>query len=219
MQRRVMYFKYCGEVNTEEVLRAVRSRCESSDLGKVVIASETGRSATRALDVFKGTDIRMIVVTHYPASTWGPKGKIPIGLKREEYAERLNKLEKNGVRVVQGTRPLAPPSRSINWDYPTPEGIVEKTLEIFGAGTKIAIEAAVMATDAGLLDEGEEVVSCAGTFKGLDTALVVKTTFGAHLFGEFVVKEITAKPVCRVKKLPEYEFKNWKGNLDAYYPA
>ena len=219
MQRRVMYFKYCGEVNTEEVLLAIRSRCEDSDLGKVVIASETGRSAMRALDVFKGTDIRMIVVTHYPASTWGPKGKIPIGLKREEYAERLNKLEKNGVRVVQGTRPLAPPSRSINWDYPTPEGVVDKTLEIFGAGTKIAIEAAVMATDAGLLDEGEEVVSCAGTFKGLDTALVVKTTYGAHLFGEFVVKEIIAKPVCRVEKLPEYEFKNWKGNLDAYYPA
>jgi hypothetical protein len=76
-----------------------------------------------------------------------------------------------------------------------------------------------MATDAGLLDEGEEVVSCAGTFKGLDTALVVKATYGAHLFVEFVVKEIIAKPVCRVKKLPEYEFKNWKGNLDAYYPA
>ena len=42
MQRRVMYFKYCGEVNTEEVLLAIRSRCEDSDLGKVVIASETG---------------------------------------------------------------------------------------------------------------------------------------------------------------------------------
>lgn len=218
-QREATYFKYCGEVNTEEVLRAVRSRCEDSDLSKIVIASETGRSVMRALDVFKGTGIRMIVVTHYPASTWGPKGKIPIGLKREVYAERLNRLKKNGVRVVQGTRPFAPPSRSINWDYPTPESIVDKTLEIFGAGTKIAIEAAVMATDAGLLNEGEEVVSCAGTFKGLDTALVVKTAYSAHLFGEFVVKEIIAKPVCRVKKLPEYEFRNWKGDLDAYYPG
>jgi len=38
-----------------------------------------------------------------------------------------------------------------------------------------------MATDAGELDEGEEVVSCAGTYKGLDTALIVKTAYSINL--------------------------------------
>lgn len=188
-------------------------------MNKVVIASETGRSAIKALNVFSGTNIKMIVVTHFPATTWGPKGKIPIGLKRKEYAENLKKLEESGVKIVQSTRPFAPPSRSIDWNFPTPEGIVDKTLEIFGAGTKIAIEVAIMATDAGELNEGEEVVSCAGTYKGLDTALTVKTAYSANFFKEFEVEEIIAKPICRVKKLPEYKFEKWKGNLDEYYSA
>jgi hypothetical protein len=95
-----------------------------------VIASETGRSAIKALEVFKATNMKLIVVTHYPAATWGPKGNILIGLKRKEYAKNLKKLEENGAKIVQSTRPFAPPSRSINWEYPTPEGIIDKTLDI-----------------------------------------------------------------------------------------
>jgi len=98
----------------------------------------------------------MVVVTHYPAETWGPKGSIPIGLKREEYADRLGKLTDNGVRVGQGTRPFASPSRSLNWDL-TLEGVMDKTLELFGAGTKIAVEAAVVATDAGEIGEDRSI--------------------------------------------------------------
>ncbi|MEM3700601.1 MAG: pyruvate kinase alpha/beta domain-containing protein [Candidatus Bathyarchaeia archaeon] len=217
VEKRITYFRYCGEVNTEKVLQNAKLRCEETGINKVVIASETGKSAIKALTVFKETKIKLIVVTHYPATTWGPRGDIPIGLKRKEYAETLRKLEENGVKIVQGTRPFAPPTRSINWEYPTPEGIIDKTLEIFGSGTKIAIEAAVMATDAGEVNAGEEVISCAGTYKGLDTALVVKTAYSGGFFKEFEVREIIAKPICRVKELPEYKYENWKGNLDQYY--
>lgn len=194
----------------------VKLRCNKTSMNEVVIASETGRSSIKALNVFSGTNIKMIVVTHFPATTWGPKGKIPIGLKRKEYTQNLKKLEESGVKIVQSTRPFAPPSRSIDWNFPTPEGIVDKTLEIFGAGTKIAVEVAIMATDAGELNEGDEVISCGGTFKGLDTALIVKTAHSSSFFKEFEVREVIAKPICRVKKLPEYKYKNWKGNLDEY---
>ncbi|MGQ9506260.1 MAG: hypothetical protein ACUVTB_00180 [Candidatus Bathycorpusculaceae bacterium] len=74
-----------------------------------------------------------------------------------------------------------------------------------------------MATDAGEVNAGEEIVSCAGTYKGLDTALVVKTAYSESFFKEFEVREIIAKPICRVKELPEYKYENWKGNLDQYY--
>lgn len=215
--RDTVYFGYCGEVNTESVLRAVRERCRQLGIRTVVIASETGRSALRALDVLRGTGTKLVVVTHYPATTWGPKGDIPIGLTREEYSHIREVLAKNGVRFVQGTRPLAPPSRAIKWDYPTPEAIMDKTLEVFGAGTKIAIEAAVMATDAGEVSEGDEIVSCAGTYKGLDTALVVRTAYSMNFFTAFEVREVVAKPRCRIGKLPEYEQENWRGDLEKYY--
>jgi len=215
--RKITYFKYCGEINTENVLYLARERCEKLGIKKLVIASETGRSALRALDIFKGMNIKLIVVTHYPAKTWGPKGDIPIGLMRREYSRIREKLLEKGVKIIQGTRPFAPPSRGIKWDYPTAEGIIDKTLEIFGAGMKIAIEVALIATDAGEVDEGEEIVSCAGTYKGLDTALVVETAYSMNFFKKFEVKEIIAKPRCRVKELPEYKYENWRGDLDKYY--
>ncbi|MEM1551686.1 MAG: pyruvate kinase alpha/beta domain-containing protein [Candidatus Bathyarchaeia archaeon] len=217
VERKVTYFEYCGEVNTEKVLFLAKLYCENSNIKKIVIASETGKSAVRAIDIFRETNVKIIVVTHYPAETWGPKGNIPIGLKRNEYSKNLKKLEEYGCRIVQGTRPFAPPSRSIYWDYPTPEGIIDRVLEIFGAGTKIAIEAAIMATDAGEVDEGEEIVSCAGTYKGLDTALLVKTAYSMNFFKNFEVKEIIAKPLCRVKELLEYKYEKWKGDIDSYY--
>ena len=215
--REAICFEYCGEVNTEKVLHAAGKRCQELGIDKVIIASETGRSALRALDVFRGTGTDLVVVTHYPATTWGSKGDIPIGLMREEYSHIREIFLKNGVRIIQGSRPLAPPSRAIKWEYPTPEAIMDKTLEVFGAGTKIAIEAAVMATDAGAVNEGDEIISCAGTYKGLDTALVVRTAFSGSFFRAFEVREIVAKPRCRVRELPEYKHENWKGDLDKYY--
>lgn len=213
----VTYFRYCGEANTEAVLRLARTRCEELGLGWVVIASETGRSAIKALEIFDSSNVRIVVVTHYPATTWGPKGDLPIGLMRKEFEEIRKKLLANRVKIIQGSRPLAPFSRSINWNYPTPEGIMDKTLEIFGAGCKIAIEAAVMATDAGEIEERKEIISCAGTYKGLDTALVVSPTYSANFFKDFEVREIIAKPRFRVRNLPEYKYENWKGDLDKYY--
>ena len=129
--KEITYFRYCGEVNTDELLRLAKARCAELGIRKAVIASETGRSALAAVDIFRDAGVRLVVVTHDPATTWGPKGDIPIGLWREEYASCLGKLVESGVVVVQGTRPFAPPTRSIGWDYPTPEDIVDRTLEVF----------------------------------------------------------------------------------------
>jgi hypothetical protein len=95
IERKITYFRYCGEVNTEKVLHAAKLRCEEEGVNKVVIASETGRSTIKALNIFKGTKTKLIVVTHYPATTWDPKGDIPVGLKRKEYAKTLKKLKEN----------------------------------------------------------------------------------------------------------------------------
>jgi len=213
----ITYFRYCGEVNTPVLLHLARERSQALGIHTVVIASETGLSALAAAEIFTRSEVRLIIVTHYPATTIGPKGKIPIGLKRPEYLERLKILTGQGIKIVQGTRPFAPPSRSIQWNGPTPEGMVDKTLELFGAGTKIAIEASVMATDCGEIPEGDEIISCAGTYKGLDTAMVVRATYSMNFFQDFEIREIIAKPRCRVKKLPEYGYENWKGDLGPYY--
>jgi hypothetical protein len=215
--QKIVYFSYCGEINTQPVLQLARDRAQELAIRKVILASETGRSALEAVEIFRGSDLRLIVITHYPATTIGPKGKIPIGLRRPEYADRLATLIEQGAKIIQGTLPLTPPSRFIQWDAPTPEGMLDKILELFGAGTKIAIEASIMATDAGEVDEGEEIISCAGTYKGLDTALVIRATYSMNFFKDFEIHETIARPRCRVRQLSECEFENWKGDLEKYY--
>ncbi|MGQ9546931.1 MAG: hypothetical protein ACUVTR_07275 [Dehalococcoidia bacterium] len=183
----------------------------------MVVASQTGRSATKAFAALTGTNIGLIVVTHYPARTWGPKGDIQIGLMRPEYARARRFLEKHGATIVQGTRPLGGIGRSVSWDAPVPATYVDKALELFGPGTKIAIEAAIMATDAGALDPGQELVTLAGTYKGLDTALVVRMSYSGSFLSEFEILEIVAKPRRPARRLPEYDQEGWKGDLAPYY--
>lgn len=215
---RTYYFKYRGEINTDLVIEIATRRAEELGIGKLVVASETGRSALKALKVAKGRDLKLIVVTHPPAKTWGPRGDIPIGLGRPEYARVRKCLEEGGAIIVQGTRPLAPISRSLGWNAPLPEVLIDKTLGmVFGQGVKISIEAALMACDAGAVDRGEVVVSMAGTYKGLDTALVVRTTYTYLFLDEFEVLEILAKPWEGKPRYPEHGDPGWRGNLEQYY--
>ncbi len=212
-----LYFRYCGKINTMPLLQAVKKRAVELGVGQVVVASETGRSALLALEALSGTPVRLVVVTHPPATTWGPRGDIPIGLQRPEYAAAREKLQAAGVPIVQGTRPLAPFSRSLGWREPTPEMVIDRTMELFGAGTKIAIEVSAMATDAGAIPEGSEVIACAGTYKGLDTALVVRATYTAEFYTHFELSEVVARPRRRLHGLPEYEQQEWRGDLEPYY--
>jgi hypothetical protein len=211
------YFQYRGEVNTWKALELARQRALELRISRMVVASETGRSALKALDVLAGAKISLIVVTHYPARTSGPKGDIPIGLTRPEYVHVRRFLEKNGAIIVQGTRPFGGIGRALSWDAPVPATFVDKALELFGSGTKIAIEAALMATDAGILDPGQESVTLGGTYKGLDTALVVRTSYSGMFLSDFEVLEIIAKPRRPGRRLPEYAQEDWRGDLDQYY--
>lgn len=217
LARPTFYSRYRGEVNTTKAVELARERALELNIKKMIVASETGRSALKALQVLRETEIKLIVVTHYPARTWGPKGDIPIGLGRPEYAQVKQFLEEQGAIAVQGTRPFAGVGRALGWEAPVPATFIDKTLELFSSGTKIAVEAALMATGVGALEEGEEVVTFGGTYKGLDTALVVRTAYSGDFFTKFEVLELIAKPLHPGRRLPEYEQKGWKGDPEQYY--
>jgi hypothetical protein len=71
--------------------------------------------------------------------------------------------------------------------------IIAYTLRIFGQGTKVAVEIALMAADAGLVRTDEDVISIGGTGKGVDTALVLRPATSSHLF-DLRVREVICKP-------------------------
>jgi hypothetical protein len=74
-----------------------------------------------------------------------------------------------------------------------PNRIVRETLYRFSQGMKVAVEVALMAADAGLLDMSEEIVAVAGTGEGADTALVLKPTY-TRTFKQLDIREILAMP-------------------------
>ncbi len=212
------YYRFKGEVNTNHVLTLAFRRALDPQVAAVVVPSETGRSALKALEKAEKLGVRLVVITHPPDETWGPRGSIPIGLLRPEYSDAREKLEKAGVKIVQGSRPFAPPSRSLGWDKAVPETLIDKLLGgLLGQGVKIAVEAALMAADAGAVERGDIVVSLGGTYKGLDAAIVARTTYSYRFLDEFEILEILAKPWSPRVSLPEYTDPNWRGDLDRYY--
>ena len=70
--------------------------------------------------------------------------------------------------------------------------LMADTLRLFGQGTKVAVEIAVMAADAGALS-GEDIISIGGTGRGADTALVLKPAHQNNFF-DLRIREIICKP-------------------------
>lgn len=74
-----------------------------------------------------------------------------------------------------------------------------------------------MATDNGLLTEGEDVVATAGSWVGLDTALVLRAANSVNLLrsGALQIREIICKPRNPAYSWPTNQ-KDWIGNLKPY---
>ena len=195
MELKTVYFEKPGAENTEAVLRIARQRAEELGIKNMVVASTTGDTAVKAMEVLKG--FRVIVVSH------------ATGFKEpntQEFTEENRKMvvSQGGV-IVTAAHAFGGLSRAMRQGS-IPEAtatyivgdIVASTLRVFGQGMKVVCEIALMAADSGLVRTDEDVIAIAGTGagtggRGADTAVVLKPA-PAHLFFELEVKEILCKP-------------------------
>ncbi len=209
-------FERPGPVNTDETLNILLNAPQKLEF--LVVASVTGDSAVKAAERIKNRKI--VCVTCPQGMFWEVNAmnadlfdKIPeLKARREEWIkkrldrvplsiteENKQKLNQLGVEVVRGTIPLFGPSFSMRLHLrkTTSLDIVAKTLELVSPGTLVCMEAVLMATDAGIIPEGELVYACAGTEMGLDTAWIVKSAASANMFHPtkgFRFVELLAKP-------------------------
>jgi len=75
--------------------------------------------------------------------------------------------------------------------------VMNETLYLFCPGLKVSVLSAVTAADAGAIPIDREVVSMAGTERGLGTAIVVKPSYSDCLFDPQIgleIREIICKP-------------------------
>ena len=210
VSRPTFYFEVHGEINTEKTIELSRLRAEELGIGKMVVASETGLSALKVLDVFP--DLEVIVVSSAAGTCVEGSviGDLRIGITDDTI---LKELRERGARVVRGTDPFW--NLAVHTDLIDTARLGMMYFKVLCGGLHVCISAILEATDAGYLSQGDEVVAMAGSFVGLDTAIVAAASNSVNFFRAFEVREVICKPRCPRYSWP-INYQDWKGDLEKY---
>jgi len=187
MQKTVSYFEKPGPDNTAQCLDIVKDNITNHGYRHVIIATTTGTTGVLFAEGLKERGVNVVVVTH----SYGFKEPNSIELT----GEAREKILAAGATVYTGTMithnletALAAKFSGV---YPTL--LVAQSLRRFGEGSKVCCEMVMMAADAGLVPEGEEILVVAGTGRGADTVTVIRSA-ASKRFLDLKVLEIAAKP-------------------------
>ncbi len=187
MEKKILYFEKPGKENSAACLAVAIKAMEADHHTHLVVASTTGETGVLFSEALRGKGINTVVVTH--ASGYREPNTIELS------PESRKAIESNGATVFTGsmlTHSLETAFASkFNGLYPTT--IIAQSLRRFGEGSKVCCEIVMMAVDAGLIPEGEEVLAVAGTGRGADTVLVIKSA-ASKRFLDLKVLEVLAKP-------------------------
>jgi hypothetical protein len=190
MELATTYFdKPGGKENTDKTLKIAKQRADELGIKNIIVATTAGDTGVKAVDVFAGYGV--ILVTH--------TGGFHEPNTQELTEENRQVIESKGGIILTTTHAFGGIHRALGrGDGPPPPSlamgdIIAMTLRTFGQGTKVALEIAAMAADAGLIRVDDDVISIGGTGRGADTALVLKPSY-VHNFFETRVKEVLCKP-------------------------
>jgi hypothetical protein len=193
MEAKTTYFEKPGVENTDAALALARDRARELGIKTVLVASTTGKTAVRAMDILNG--LRVIIVTH---STGFREPNT-----QEFDPEKRKIVESKGGTLITAAHAFGGINRAFRQgEIPevratyVPGDLIASTLKVFGQGLKVACEIAVMAADAGFVSSGAEVIAIGGTGaagRGADTVAVIKPS-PAHRFFDLKVIEIVCMP-------------------------
>ena len=181
MKRTTVYYDKPGEQHTEETLKIAIEAAKARDIETVLVASTTGKTALKAMEIFEGSHLNLVIVTHQVG--WRKPG---VQVFSEE---AQTKLEEAGIVVVTCTDALAggvdigisrqrqeknaPLNAKLPFIVPPVNRIISSTLKLFTNPVKVCISIAMMAADVGMVPVDKPLISVAGSHAGSDTALVL----------------------------------------------
>jgi len=175
VERSAIYFRKAGSSNTDDVIRAVKSRLEENDLKTVIVASTSGTTGLKFAESLKGK-AQILAVSHE---------KMDPQLKE--------KIEAVGGKAIDQTHlPLHREGMDATRD----------ALYALGQGFKVAVEVILIAADKDLGKPYVDVIGIGGTGTGADTAIVARSTRTNEAFGgdrqrKLEIREIIAMPLAK----------------------
>ncbi len=171
---------------TRTTLKAALARARELGIEHLVVASTSGRTAMELARLLPH-DIAAVCVTHHAGFREFSKNELPESVE--------NKLAEHGIPVLRTTHLFAGVERAARLKFGGlgPAETIAFTYRTLGEGTKVAVEIAAMALDAGLIPYGKDVIAIAGTGSGADSAIVIHPAHSRQFF-DTRVREIICKP-------------------------
>jgi len=163
IKKSIVYFDAPGSENTCKVLELVKKRAGETGIETVVLASTRGDTAKKAMDVLNGNKL------------------IIVGIGRERFSvDAMKTAREKGIPVIF--------SKETDYHYPEEMKIAFRR---FGQGMKVSVEDVVIACRRGVLKEGIDVISLAGSSRGADTAIVIRSSKD---FSAVKIREVICMP-------------------------
>ena len=178
-KRMVHFFESPGKENTNEVIKATLDRAKEGDIEAVIVASISGNTSVKVAEQLKKSGLNTKVVCVTGPSSWQKYSQYKFPLIREEERDKMDAL---GIQVIDWVEEPFKPITFRNWWEEKTVEILRPESDLFwmtlicvgGHGLRTAVEVVFMAVEAKTIDEGEKVMSIAGTDTGADTAIVMK---------------------------------------------
>jgi len=138
------YYSAPGRGNVDKTLALIKKTAEELGISDVVVASTTGFTAKKALEIFRGIEVKLTFV----------------GTARERFpSELIEELKEKGFNICF--------SHEVSYGYPD---LMKMAYRRFCEGMKVAVEIAMIAAQQGYVSTDTDIISM-GKW---DTAIVVK---------------------------------------------
>jgi len=185
------YYASSGPANTGKTLELVRRYADEYHIQHFIVASTTGVSGIQACQMLNPA--KLVVVTH--SSGFAEPGT------QELLPGNRQQILAAGALIVTAAHAFGGVGRAVRRKFATfqTDELIAMVLRTFSEGIKVACEITLMATDAGTISSGDEVVAIAGTSGGLDTAAVIRAATSQDYF-DLRVLEIICKPRLNTRK-------------------
>jgi hypothetical protein len=181
------YFDKPGEENSAAVFRIAGERAKALGTHTILVASTTGATGAKVAVFFGEYDL--VVVTH-------AYGFRAIPGNQDLQPKYRADIEAAGARILTCPEPFC----SVGWAVHKKVGgcdveeVIACVYRTFGEGVKVAVEITLMASDAGLVGPGQEVIAIAGTHRGADTAIVALPAHTRNFLALLEIREILCRP-------------------------
>lgn len=179
-----MYFKSKGSENTKDTISLALKLAKERDIKHIVVASSHGNTAKLLVN---DKNINIICVTH--ANGYPEAGKSEMSPEVRKELENLN------IKILTTSHVLSGAERGLSKKFGGvyPVEIIAHTLRMFGQGTKVCVEIATMALDAGLLPYRKPIIAIGGSAVGADTAIILTPSHADSIL-DTKIHEIICKP-------------------------